>query len=161
MGRILLRQLSGWGALSFPPAHLHLQKVAAKQPGHVAVVLPPGGRLCALQVACAWPARGPGLQRGHRLAGTRPGTALSGARIALDGEWVPFHEFMHRQRAAFGRVLLPRMPRLVQTLPSPPASSRQIPQGWGSSQESVPDAWARARAEVSETWGTALSLIPV
>ena len=68
------------------------------QLGHVAVVLPPGGRPYALQVSQAWRTPGPGLQRGSRLAGTRPGTALLGARIAVDGKWVPFHECMpHRE----------------------------------------------------------------
>ena len=149
----------GWGLLLSHPLTSTSRKLP--QLGHEAAVLPPGGRPCALQVARAWPTRGPGLQRGPRLAGTRHGTALLVARIAVDGEWVPFHECTHHQRAAFGRVLPPRMPRLVQILPSPSASSRQIPPGWGFSQESVPDGWAGARAEVSETRRTALSLIPV
>ena len=113
-GCILLRELSvvGGGLLLSHPLTSTSRKLP--QLGHVAVVLPPGGRPCALQVARACRTRGPGLQRGPRLAGTPPGTALLGARIAVDGEWVPFHECMHHQRAAFGRVLLPRMPRLVQ-----------------------------------------------
>lgn len=80
------------------------------QLGHVAVVLPPGGQPYALQVSQAWRTPGPGLQRGPRLAGTRPGTALLGARIAVDGKWVPFHECMHHRELRLAGSFCPGCP---------------------------------------------------